>query len=256
MSIGFLLLNPARAQQRKAVSIQQQDQQNRALQNKIYDTETKYRLTAHMLFANSNPAGINSFRAGMLWNATTSTRGSVSNLTGFHVSAEYKINTDYIGLEFGKAEQILDNTPITGATYSVQDSADYEFLYLIYNRVNQKTDETSYEYGLGLGYATKFRFHNLFEGTGYKEDLGWQDNPVLLKVSGSYNHHFSHNVRARAGVAYEYAVSGNLKADANHSVTMNGSPISSGQSLQNSNGENITMDLSGIRLYAGLAVAF
>jgi hypothetical protein len=204
-----------------------------------------------------SPSDLNDQRSNLQWNGTTKAQGTFGALSGFSVGAGIKVEEGFLGLEFNHSTQELQNTLINPTTTSIQDTIQYEAVYAVYDFVIPR-GTYSYELGGGIGYATKFQFHNLLTNNGVTEDINWQANPVVAKVRAHFNYHFSDNIRARVGAAYEYATSSSMTSDANHpTVIYNGSSVISGQSLKNtSNGQDVKVDLSGLRLSAGLVVAF
>lgn len=256
--IGLLISRPIFAQQKKATTFQQQIQNQRLAQTATTQVnQSLFRIIAAGEYANVTPGMLNSFRSGNLWNSTTASQGTFSNLFGFNIGAGYYIKSGYLGIEFNRLTQELPDTLITSTTTSIQDSVELETLQINYDWVFQDNHNDSYEIGLSLGMATKFRYYNILNNNGTRETLYWQDTPFVAKVRGFYNYHFSQNVRFRIGLFYEYATSNNLKADSHHpTISFNGQPVTANQVLTDSQGSNLKVDLSGIRALAGLVVAF
>ena len=253
-----LLSWSVQAQQRKAVSFQQQVQSQKAAQSPSVNVEqSPFRITAGVEVANADLSSLNAYRDTILWNGTTVTTGSFNNLTGFNIGAGYYWGPGYLSLEFNRESQDLPATLVTGTGTSVQDSIEMETLQLAYDWVFQKSQTGSFELGLSAGMATQFKFINIFTATGYHETLYWNDTPFVFKLRAFYNYHFSQQVRLRVGLAYESITSDNLKADSNHpNLSLYGAPITSGQKLLDVQGKAVKVDASGARGLLGLEVAF
>lgn len=217
----------------------------------------KFRLLANYNYSLITPNDLNDYRAGLLWNNTTRTQGTFNNLQGFSIGAGYKVEDGFLGIEYSHEFQELTNTAIQPSTLYVQDTFEYDAIYAVYDYVIDRGNY-SYELGGGIGYAIKYQYHNLLSNNGATEDVYWEANPIVAKVRAHFNYHFSDNVRARVGAAYEYATSSSMQADSNHtSVTINGSSVRSGQSLKKiGTNDDVTVDMSGLRLTAGIVVAF
>ncbi|MEQ1724052.1 MAG: hypothetical protein ABL930_12825 [Pseudobdellovibrio sp.] len=212
----------------------------------------KIRLLATFDYSMINPSNLNDYRSTLLWSGTTRTQGTFNAMNGFTVGAAYLLGSGYAGLEYSGANQELTATTIPPGTFSVQDTIQYQTVYAVYDWVKSINNSSSYELGGGIGYAIKFEHHWVVKsGTG-TDDVIWQANPVVAKLRAAYNYHFSQNVKARFGAAYEYATAPSLTADANHAT----GPITSGQTLQNSSNQNVSVDISGLRLNVGMIVAF
>lgn len=215
-----------------------------------------YRLLANYDFVMTSPSDLNNQRSQFLWNNTTATQGTFGNMNGFSVGAGYLAGQGFLGLEYAHTSQDLSNTLISPGTFSVKDSFNYDTVYLLYDWLLGQGPNQSYELGLGVGQAIKFQYHNILSGSGTTEDLIWQATPVVFKLRAHYNHYFSNNVRFRVGATYENATSSSMKADSNHpTIIINGSGVVSGQTLKTA-GSDTKVDISGLRLSAGLVVAF
>lgn len=216
-----------------------------------------YRILANYDYIMTSPGDLNSYRSQFLWNGTTVTQGTFSNMNGFTIGAGYLIGAGFASIEYTHASQDLPNTLITPSTTSVKDSFNYDTVYVVYDWLFNQGPTQSYELGLGVGQAIKYEYHNLLSNGSVTEDLIWQATPVVFKLRGNYNFHFSNNVRFRLGATYENATSSAMKADSNHpTITVNGSPVISGQNLKYANGSDVKVDISGLRLNVGLVVAF
>jgi hypothetical protein len=215
-------------------------------------TNAKIRLLATYDYSMINPNDINNFRSGTLWSGTTATQGTFNAMNGFTVGAAYLIDSGYVGFEYSGANQELPATTIPPGTFSIQDTVQYQSVYLVYDWVRNINANSSYELGGGLGYALKFEFHWINKTSTGIDDVIWQANPVVAKLRAAYNYHFSRNVKARLGIAYEYATAPSLTADGAHPT----GPVTSGQTLRYATGQDVKLDLSGLRLNAGLVVAF
>jgi hypothetical protein len=241
------------AQHKKANSYQGQVESQRAEYVKEETVpEVKFRLLANFEYANVNPSALNENRTRTLWNGTTVTQGTFSAPMGFSVGAGYSIWNGFFGFEFGRVSEELASTTITATTTSVRDGFDLEHVSLTYDYVIPYTSEHSFETGASIGTALKFRFYNLLESPTASEVIYWQDNPILFKVRGAYNYHFSKHVRFKAALGYEMAASSNMNAAENHPTQT----ISQGQALRDASGQNVKVDFSGLRGTAGLVVAF
>lgn len=243
----------AQAQHKKASTYQQQVQSQRAEYSKEEAIpEVQFRLLANFEYANVNPSALNENRTRTLWNGSTVTQGTFAAPMGFSVGAGYSIWGGFLGVEFGRISEELSSTPIPASTTTVRDGFDLEHVSLTYDYVIPYTHEHSFEAGASVGTALKFRFYNLLESPTASEVIYWQDNPILFKVRGAYNYHFSKHVRFRAALGYEMASSSNMTAAENHPAQT----ISQGQAYRDGNGQNVTIDFSGLRATAGLVVAF
>lgn len=220
-------------------------------------SSVRFRLLANYDFVMTNPSELNSQREAFFWNSTTATQGSFNNMNGFTVGGSYYLGEGFLGVEYSHVLQELANTLIAPGTYSVKDTFNYDTVYIVYDWVFNKGANQSYELGLGIGQAIKYQYHNIVSNGGVTEDLFWQATPMVFKARAYYSYHFSNHVRARLGATYENATSSSLKADSNHpTVIVNGTGVVSGQTLKNSNGSDTKVDISGLRLSAGIVVAF
>ena len=243
----------AEAQHKKANTYQQQVQSQRTEFAKEETLpEVQFRLLANFEYANVNPSALNENRTRTLWNGSTVTQGTFSAPIGFSVGAGYSIWDGFLGFEFGRVSEELASTPIQATTTTVKDGFDLEYVSLTYDYVIPYTAEHSFEAGGAIGTALKFRFYNLLESPTASEIIYWQDTPLIFKIRGAYNYHFSKHVRFRAALGYEMASSSNMTSDENHPTQT----ISQGQPLRDGNGQNVKVDFSGLRGTAGLVVAF
>lgn len=211
-----------------------------------------YRLMANYDYIMTNPSDLNNFNKGIVWNGTTQVQNSFSNLNGFTIGFGYLIGNGYLGFEYSLASQQLPSTTIIPTSQTIQNTLDYQPLYISYDWLFSQGPKQSYELGGGLGYAMKYQYHWLLSNAGTTEEVIWQANPILFKVRANYNYHFSNNIRIRLGAAYEYATSSSLKADSSHPTL----GVTSGQNLRWAGGQDVKVDMSGFRLNAGLVVAF
>lgn len=261
MSILVLITTltvPTFAQQKKAVTFTQQVQQQRDQQPGAPAAipNVNYRLLAQFDFANAFPNDLNNAREQNLNDGTGTTRGGLYNLTGFTVGLAYRISSGYLGLEFGRVSQELASTPMAAPINgTVKESFEIETIYLTHDWVFQNVAQHSFEIGGGLGYVSQYKLRQQFSSSG--QTLIWQANPIAAQIRFSYSYHFSHNVRFRTNIGYEYITPTEIKAAEDYlNITYNGQPLSSGRSLQNANSENIQVDFSGVRAAAGIVVAF
>ncbi len=255
--LGFISSVPqAVAQQRKAVTFQQQVQNQRSQQPGAPSSipSVDYRLIAQYQFANAYPYPLNDAREEYLDDGTGTTRGGFYNLSGFTVGLAYRLPTGFLGLEFGRVRQDLAATAILAPSGTINESFEIETLYLTHDWIFQNVPEHSFEVGGGLGYATQFKLREQFSSN--SQTVTWQANPLTGQIRFSYSYHFSHNVRFRTHVGYEYISPTEIKAAEDYSnITYYGQPLTSGRSLQNFNGA-VQVDFSGVRAAAGVVVAF
>jgi hypothetical protein len=215
-------------------------------------TNTKIRLLATYDYIMISPSDINRFRSTTLWNGTTATRGTFDLMNGFTLGGAYQLGSGYAGLEYSFANQELPATSVPPGLFSIQDTLQYQSVYLVYDWVKEINANHSYELGGGLGYALRYEFHWINKTSTGTDDVIWQANPLVAKLRAAYNYHFSHNVKARIGITYEYTPATSLSADGAHPT----GPVTSGQVLRYSSGQTVNLDISGLRLNAGLVVAF
>lgn len=205
-----------------------------------------FRLFANYDYVMTNPSALNDYRATTLWNSTTVAQGTFGGMNGFSVGGSYLLGPGYLGVEYAFASQELSNTTIAASTTSVHDTFDYQTVYGVYDLAYDINETSSYEFGGGIGYALNYQFHNIFTNGGTTEDVLWSSNPIVFKVRGYYNYHFSENIRARVGASYEYATSDNLTSDSAHPTV--GTGIISGQAFGH------VVNMSGVRLSAGIVI--
>lgn len=216
--------------------------------------KARFRLYADYNYVMTNPSSLNDSRSRTLWSGTTPSRGTFGGMNGFMVGGSYLLGPGYLGIEYSFFSQELPNTLVTGGTLSVKDSFDSQTVFATYDLSYELSHDLSWDVGGGVGYAITYQYHNTFTQSGTTEEVIWQGNPILFKVRGFFNYHFSDNVRARVGAAYEYASTDNMTADTNHPTI--GSGILSGQKLKDPKGASQVVDMSGLRLSAGIVVAF
>lgn len=251
--VFFLGVNKASAQQKKAVTYQQQIESQRLARSGYKPIPvTTLRILADFEYSNTRPSNLNDNRSRVLWNGTTPTVGTFSSPMGFKVGIGYSIWNGFVGINFGRISEELGVTNIPSTTTSVRDGFELEQISVSYDYVIQDDPEYSYELGGAVGYATKFRFYNYLENNGTSEVINWSDNPMLIRLSGSFNYHFSEHVRARVGIGYELATSSSLKSEEAHPAQT----IIQGQNLLDADGNNLKVDFSGLRANAGLIVSF
>lgn len=203
------------------------------------------------------PGDLNDYRARQQWNNTTPSQGTFNSMHGFTVGGGLRLGPGYFGVEYNRSYQELNNTQITATTTFVQDTFEYESVFAIYDLGFEINESNSFEIGGGVGYALKYRYHNVLTANGVQEDVYWQDQPIAFKLRAFYNYHFTPNIMIRAGGTYEYVTSNDMTVDGNHpTVVVNGAAIINGQKLRNQDGSNVTVDMSGLRLSIGAAVAF
>jgi hypothetical protein len=254
----FLFAVSSQAQQRKAVTFSQQVQQQRDQQPgaPLAIGKVDYRILTQFVFANANPKDLNDAREDFLNDGTGTTRGGFYNLTGFSVGIAYQISSGFLGLEFGRVIETLSATPILFPTPAgtVKESFEIETIYLTHDWVFQDVAKHSFEVGGGIGYASQFKLREQLSGT--DQTIIWQANPLAAQVRFSYSFHFSQHVRFRTNIGYEYIAPTELKASEDYSnITLYGTPLTSGRTLQNSSGP-VNVDFSGVRAAAGIVVAF
>ncbi len=217
-------------------------------------SSVNFRLMANYDLVMTSPGDLNNFHSNMTWGASTHPQGTFNNMNGFSLGAGFLAGPGFLGLEFNSAIQELPSTQIIPTSSTIQDTLDYQTVYAVYDWVNNLNANSSYELGMGVGYALKYQYHWVLTAGATTEDVIWQANPMVFKVRANYNYHFSDNVRLRAGATYEYATSTNLKASASHPTV--GTGIVSDQPLRYATGQDVKVDISGLRLNVGLVVAF
>lgn len=222
-----------------------------AARNSSSGPNTKFRFLAKYEYSMINPKDLNDFRAGTTFGGTTRSQGTFNAMNGFNIGAGYLLGPGYLGLEYNAANQELPTTTITPTSATVQDTVQFQSIYLTYDWVNNINANSSYEFGGGLGYALKYEFHWVLTNGG-TDDVIWKANPIVAKLRGAYNYHFSKNVKASIGAAYEYATSSSMSADANHPAVA----VTSGQTLRYASGQDVKVDLSDFRFNVGLILGF
>ena len=249
------------AQQRKAVTYQQQVQAQKAEREAPHAIiETKYRIVGAFEQAFTSPKDLNDFRNEQLWVNTPAAGETFSSLPGFAASFGYKKENSIYSLELDQYGKKLSSADVS-ATTSVRDSIEVETLQLTYDHVFQDSPEDSIELGAGIGKALKFRYINHITTTSIgnpanETGIIWEDSPFVFSVRAAYNYFFSANVGLRFAVGYQYLTSDELKAADTYNATYFGIPVTSGKSLTDSNNQNVKMDLSGVKATAGLSVNF
>lgn len=262
LALITIVYSPLQAQHRKAQTFQQQVQSQNQKNNPGSVTtipSVSYRILAQFDYAHVNPGELNGTRSTFLWNNTTPTGGTFKDLSGFSVGIGYSFGTDFLSIEFGRVSQALPNTDILPSTLTVQDSFEYEKVMLVYDWVFQESREFSYEIGLGVGYATKFRYSQYLRDSanGFDENVTWEANPFLAQLRLNASYHFSEHVRLRGGFGYEYTTPSTLEAKADYVTTYYGQPLVSGTKFRNgTNTADANIDISGLRANIGLTVAF
>lgn len=218
---------------------------------------TQFRVLAEYVYSMSSPGDLNDYRSKQLWNNTTASQGTFSGMQGFTVGGGLKAGPGFLGLEYSRSFEELPNTQIGATTTYVQDTFEYESIYALYDYVIVIDQNQSLELGGGIGYAMKYQYHNFLTSNGVQEDVVWKDEPMAFKVRAYYHYHFTPNVILRAGGSYEYVTSSDMKSDANHpTVVVNGAAVINGQKLRKASGENVKVDMSGLRLSIGATFAF
>lgn len=214
---------------------------------------SQYRLYGDYNYIMASPSDVNSYGSSLTWGGTTQYDHSISNLNGFSIGAGYKISTGYFSLEYNYALQELPTKTILPGPNTIQYSFDYLTIYALHDWVFDSGTNQSYELGVGLGYAVKYRYHWLQNSGGATEEVIWQANPLVAKVRANYNYHFSDYLKIRMGASYEYATSSNMSSDSAHPLILGG--IVSGQPLRNGT-QDVKVDISGLRINAGLLLEF
>ncbi|MBY0553384.1 hypothetical protein K2P97_02570 [bacterium] len=214
-------------------------------------SNTKVRFLAKYEYSMISPKDLNDFRSVTTFGGTTRTLGTFNAMNGFNIGAGYLLGPGYLGVEYNASNQELQSTTITPTSATVQDTVQFQSVYLTYDWVKSINANSSYEFGAGLGYALKYEFHWVITNGG-TDDVIWKANPVVAKLRAAYNYHFSNNVKATIGAGYEYATSSNMTADANHAAVA----VTSGQILRYASGQDVKVDLSGFRLNVGLILGF
>lgn len=192
-----------------------------------------------------------------MWNSTTPSDGKLNATAGFTISGAYRISSGFLGLEYNLASQELGSTTVTPTTTTVKDAIETQTVYATYDHIVYEKSNQYFNVGGGVGYAINFKFINKINFGTSEQDVTWQANPIIFKLRGTYNYGFSENIIAKFGLGYEYASTNSVSADQNYpGVTFNGSSVVSGATLKNTTGSDVKVDLSGLRLFAGVTVAF
>jgi len=207
-----------------------------------------YRILANYDYIMTSPSDLNTFSSGLSW-TSTNTPTKFDTMNGYSLGVGYLMGAGFLGLEYGYGIQELPSTFIPPSS-TVQYSLDYQTVYLLYDWVFNSSSKQSFELGAGVGYALKYQYHWLYKTGGTITEVIWQDNPIVFKVRAHYNYHFTNTFRLRLGATYELASSSNLKADSSNLGVVQG------QTLRYSGGQNVKVDTSGLRLNAGLVLAF
>jgi hypothetical protein len=263
LSLLVILLLPllSEAQQKKAVTFQQQVQSQRAVRDAPRAIpETHFRILAGFDQLFTSPKELNDFRNDQLWVGTPAAGETFSALQGFNVGIGYKNESSVYSLELEQHGKKLSGAAVSTTT-TVRDSIDVQTLQLVYDHVFQDSPEDSIELGIGAGMALKFHYINHITNSSIglpdqETGVTWKSTPFVLKVRTAYNYYFSENVGVRVAVGYQYLVSDNLEAAENYNVTYFGIPVTSGKTLTDANNQNVKIDLSGVQLSAGLSVNF
>ena len=218
-----------------------------------------FRLLANYDYIMTNPNDLNTYGSNTSWGGTTKAQGDFSNMNGYSLGGGYLIGNGYLGVEYAYGMQDLPTTNIIATTNTIQYTFDYQTIYVLYDWTFNFGINQSYEFGGGIGYAIAYQYHWVYKTNSVLEEVIWQahPSPILFKVRASYSYHFSENLRLRAGATYEYITSSNILADTTHSgLIVNGSGIIANQNLKSASGQNVTIDMSGLRLSVGLVAAF
>jgi len=219
-------------------------------------SSVNYRILANYDYIMTNPSDLNNFGAGFTWGGTTKAQGSFGNMNGYTLGASYLAGSGFLGFEYSYGVQELTKTTVIPTSDTIQYTFDYQTMYALYDWVFNRGSNQSFELGGGIGYALKYQYHMIKASGSTIEELIWQANPITFKIRAHYNYHFSNNFRLRVGATYEYATSSSLRADSSHpGITINGVGIVSGQNMA-VNGQDVKVDISGLRLNAGVVVAF
>ncbi|AGH95477.1 hypothetical protein [Pseudobdellovibrio exovorus] len=231
--------------------------QKQVIIEKVKPAPPTFRVLGGYEYSLVSPSDLNDYRSRQLWNNTTASQGTFSSMNGFTVGGGMRLGSGFLGLEYTRSFQELNNTQVTATTTFIQDTFEYESVFALYDLAFEIDDQNSFELGGGIGYALKYRYHNVLTANGVQEDVYWQDQPMAFKVRAFYNYHFTPNIIIRAGGQYEYVTSGDMTVDGNHpTVVVNGGAIINGQKLRNQDGSAVKVDMSGLRLSIGAAVAF
>lgn len=221
------------------------------------DATAKFRVLADYDYGMVSPGNLNDYRSRQLWNNTTPSQGTFSALQGFTVGGGFMMGPGFLGLEYSQSFEELPNTQIGATTTFVKDTFEYQSVYAVYDWVFKIDKNQSFELGGGIGYALKYQYYSTLSSNGVQENVMWEDQPWAFKARAFYHYHFTPNILLRAGAQYEYVTSSDMEADANHpTVVINGGPVINGQKLRNASGENVTVDMSGVRLSVGATFAF
>jgi hypothetical protein len=253
----FLFSFEASAQQKKAVTYQQQVQSQRAVKDAPKAIpETRFRILALFEEAFTSPKDLNDYRTQQI-NLGAET---FSNLSGFSASFGYKSGSGIFSLELDQHNQKLSSYSVS-STFTVRDSIESETVQLTYDRVFQSAPEDSFELGIGAGKALKMRYVSYITissagNPNNETGVTWEDTPYVFKVRGAYNYYFSANVGLRLALGYQFFTTDQLKAAENYSFTYQGTPITSGRVLKDANGNDVKLDLSGFTAALGLSVNF
>lgn len=257
--LGFSFF--AEAQQKKAMTYQQQVQAQRSVRDAPRAIpETRFRILAMFDQAFTSPKTLNDFKNEELWAGTNAAGDTFSSLPGFITGFGVKSGAAVYSLELAQYGTKLPGGSVSSTT-TVRDSLDVQTLQLAYDHVFQDDPNDSIELGVGAGVALKFRYINHIATTSIGQPdnetaIVWEDTPFILKIRTAYNYYFSENVGVRLGVGYQYLTSDSLKAADNYNANYFGTPITSGRTLTDANNQNVKVDLSGITASLGLSVNF
>lgn len=249
------------AQQRKAVTYQQQVQEQRAVRDAPRAIPvTRFRILASYDQAFTSPKDLNDFKNNQLWAGTSAAGETFSGLPGFSTGIGFKVDNSIYSLEFDQHGKKLSSGSVS-ATISVRDSVETETLQIVYDHVFQDSPDEAWELGIGVGKALKFRYINHITTSSIGDPdnetgIIWEDTPFVLKARATYNYYFSANVGVRLSVGYQYLVSEELKAADTYNATYFGIPVTSGKPLTDANNQNVKVDLSGVQASVGLSVNF
>lgn len=251
----------AEAQQKKAMTYQQQVQAQRSVRDAPRAIpEATFRLLAMFDQAFTSPKDLNDFKNEQLWSGTNAAGDTFSALPGFSAGIGYKSGSSIYSLELDQHGKKLSGGSVSSTT-TARDSLDVQTLQLVYDYVFQDDPDDSIELGVGAGLALRFRYtnHVTTSSIGQPDNesaIAWEDTPYVFKLRAAYNYYFSENVGARLGVGYQFLTSDNLKAADNYNASYFGVPVTSGKTLTDVNNQNVKIDLSGVTASLGLTVNF
>jgi len=217
----------------------------------------QFRILAGYDYSVTSPSALNNYRSQQFWNNTTATKGTFSAMNGYTVGGGLRAGPGFLGVEYSSSREDLSNTQIGVSTLYVQDTFEYDSVFALYDIVFDLNESHTFELGGGVGYAIKYRYNNILSTGGTQETVAWEDHPMAFKVRAYYNYHFTPNLIVRAGAQYELVTSSDMTADSNHpTVILNGGAVLKSQKLRTATGENVKVDMSGLRLSVAGVFAF